>query len=57
MKGGPPCGTSWLEADEVSFSFFSFLRVVRVGGSASGRVAGVRRPSASSAVFIFLNKN
>jgi len=31
-----------------SFSFFSFLCVARVGGSASGCVAGAGRPSASS---------
>jgi len=43
-KGGPLHGVSWLRADGF------FLRVVRIGSSASGRAAGAGCPDTSSTV-------
>ncbi|KXG32117.1 hypothetical protein SORBI_3003G102900 [Sorghum bicolor] len=47
LGGTSGAEVSWLGADGI---FFFFFYVARVGGSASGRVVGVRRPGASSSV-------
>jgi len=48
--GASGAGGSWLGVDGFSFSFYFFhlLYVARVGGLASGRVAGAERLGASS---------